>query len=630
MRWTIGVLSTLFFICSWGCASVDTGSSGDTDTDSDTDTDGDTDTDSDSDTDTDTDTDTDSDAGPDTDTDTDTDTGECGNDTIDSPELCDGTDLGGQDCGDFGFLDGGVLECGTDCDELLLDDCLNGCGNNLKEGSEACDGTDLDGQNCTNFGYTGGVLECETDCSDFNTGSCSDGCGNDSVETGEVCDGTDLNGETCATLGFTGGTLSCSAICDGYDVSACTGGCGNGVQETGEDCDAADLNGQSCTSQGYYGGTLACDSSCGFDFGACAGTCGDDTADTGDGEVCDGTDLNGTDCSDYGFYFGTLLCNGACSGFVTTGCSGFCGDNTANTGEGEVCDGTDLNGNTCVSEGYYGGTLTCNAGCSGFFYSSCTGYCGDGVVQTSEGEECDTSNLNGNTCSGAGFYYGTPTCTSCSVDDSSCSGYCGDGILDTTSPSTEVCDGTDFGSTTCSDYGYTSGYLVCDSACSTIDSSNCYGTCTATTATEAFEGSATGWTTVDGGDYTGDTWALGTGYCASGSCAYVDSDYWGGDLTETLISPEYTVGGCSTGTVSFYHYYNDYDSYDSAAFQIIVDGGSPITLQTWTSDASGTVSYSIGSYIAGATTVQFQWYYDDGGSWAWYWYVDDFSLSISS
>ena len=46
---------------------------------------------------------------------------------------------------------------------------------------------------------------------------------------------------------------------------------------------------------------------------------------------------------------------------------------------------------------------------------------------------------------------------------------CGNGRLEVG----EVCDGTDFGSTTCQDFGHPSGFLVCNPDCGSIDSSNC-------------------------------------------------------------------------------------------------------------------------------------------------------------
>ncbi len=55
---------------------------------------------------------------------------------------------------------------------------------------------------------------------------------------------------------------------------------------------------------------------------------------------------------------------------VDFGTSAICGNNLK---EGtEVCDGTDLGGQTCVSRGFSGGTLSCNGTCSAFVTTSCT------------------------------------------------------------------------------------------------------------------------------------------------------------------------------------------------------------------------------------------------------------------
>ncbi len=104
------------------------------------------------------------------------------------------------------------------------------CGNNTTETGETCDGTDLAGQSCTTQGFTGGTLACNSTCSGFDTSGCTTGggavCGNGVLETGEVCDGADLGGQTCQSQGFAGGTLSCNATCSGFDTSGCTtGGC---------------------------------------------------------------------------------------------------------------------------------------------------------------------------------------------------------------------------------------------------------------------------------------------------------------------------------------------------------------------------------------------------------------------
>ena len=99
-----------------------------------------------------------------------------------------------------------------------------------------------------------------------------------------------------------------------------------------------------------------------------------------------------------------------------------CGDGSA---EGvESCDGTDLGGADCLSLGFASGTLSCTAGC-GFDVSGCVGNpppdsCGDGVVDV--GEDCDQTNLNGETCATQGQFGGGLACgAGCVFDTSGCS-----------------------------------------------------------------------------------------------------------------------------------------------------------------------------------------------------------------
>lgn len=54
---------------------------------------------------------------------------------------------------------------------------------------------------------------------------------------------------------------------------------------------------------------------------------------------------------------------------VTVSATAVCGNNVKESGED--CDGSDLNGATCVSRGYTGGSLSCNSNCT-FNVSSCT------------------------------------------------------------------------------------------------------------------------------------------------------------------------------------------------------------------------------------------------------------------
>ena len=74
----------------------------------------------------------------------------------------------------------------------------------------------------------------------------------------------------------------------------------------------------------------------------------------------------------------------------------FCGNNVA---EGtELCDGTDLGGESCATQGFDTGTLFCNFDCDGFDTSSCRTYeCGNNICELSAGEDCVTcpSDCNG-------------------------------------------------------------------------------------------------------------------------------------------------------------------------------------------------------------------------------------------
>jgi hypothetical protein len=125
------------------------------------------------------------------------------------------------------------------------------------------------------------------------------------------------------------------------------------------------------------------------------------------GEDCDGADLGGEDCASQGFDEGTLGCTVECT-FDTAGCSTFTCGNGAIEGS-EVCDGAQLGGQTCVSQGYDMGALGCLAGCGGYDFGGCSNIvCGNGVVEM--GEICDGAQLGGQTCITQGFDGGNLGC----------------------------------------------------------------------------------------------------------------------------------------------------------------------------------------------------------------------------
>jgi hypothetical protein len=93
------------------------------------------------------------------------------------------------------------------------------CGNAIQEGVEDCDGNDLGGQSCEDFGFLTGFLACTGSCT-FDFDGCSN-CGNAQIDDGEVCDGADLGGQTCQSQGFSSGTLACGGNCTSFDTSGC-------------------------------------------------------------------------------------------------------------------------------------------------------------------------------------------------------------------------------------------------------------------------------------------------------------------------------------------------------------------------------------------------------------------------
>ncbi|MDQ3036567.1 MAG: lamin tail domain-containing protein [Myxococcota bacterium] len=200
--------------------------------------------------------------------------------------------------------------------------------------------------------------------------------------------------------------------------------------------------------------------------------CGDDVTDTG--EICDGADLGGRTCVDESFMSGVLGCAADCSAYDTTMCSSdpgaVCNDGMLEAPE--ECDGTELGGMDCEDVLGAGaiGALACESDCT-FDSSACT-LCGNGVIDT--GEACDGTALGGATCAGGG----TISCTAtCMLDMSLCT-TCGNGVID----AGEDCDGTELGGATCATRpGFMSGTLACAAGCA-FDVTMCRAAATPTAA----------------------------------------------------------------------------------------------------------------------------------------------------
>jgi hypothetical protein len=77
-----------------------------------------------------------------------------------------------------------------------------------------------------------------------------------------------------------------------------------------------------------------------------------------------------------------------------------CGDGVRNGAE--VCDGSDLDGETCTSQGFTDGALACNGTCDGFDTSTCS-LCGNTVCELfggGGGEDCLSCSIDCNSVQG--------------------------------------------------------------------------------------------------------------------------------------------------------------------------------------------------------------------------------------
>jgi hypothetical protein len=370
---------------------------------------------------------------------------------------------------------------------LLLSACKTtvttkgACGDGFLDPGEACDGAAFSVSECNDLGFhfQSGPITCLADCS-LNLAVCSGRCGDGELQAagGEHCEGGDLNGQSCQLLNLGGGALSCNDECH-FDTSGCetSAVCGDGtIHEPFEDCEDDDLQGETCQTLGYHGGALGCTQDCRYDLEPCEafGRCGDDEIQALYGERCEGTDLEGETCETLGWYGGTLLCGNDCN-YDETGCAavGRCGDGEIQTENGEECDGTGPGGISCVLIGYHAGLRVCTDACR-IDDSDCLTYgrCGDGIRQQ-QYEECEGVELGNNDCIFFGYYGGTLSCTTqCVYDLASCmaSGMCGDNIIQ----NGEICDGTNLVGNTCLSLGYEGGgTLGCLNTCLDFDRNGC-------------------------------------------------------------------------------------------------------------------------------------------------------------
>jgi hypothetical protein len=235
-------------------------------------------------------------------------------------------------------------------------------------------------------------------------------CGDGMRDEFERCDRPD-NG-TCNT-----GAGEVCGVTGTFRECICINTCGNNQLDVGEECDGA--GGSTCAALGFFDPdppTAVSCATCAFNTSVCeVGSCGDNFLAPrnelneknlpGLFEVCDGTDVGEETCVSLGFTRGDLKCKTDCSGFDISECEvGICGDNVLDAGE--ECDSGNANSNAP--------NAPCRPGCL-------LPRCGDGITDTSLNEQCDDANKSNNdrcligclaaTC-GDGFVCSAPGCTS--------------------------------------------------------------------------------------------------------------------------------------------------------------------------------------------------------------------------
>lgn len=197
--------------------------------------------------------------------------------------------------------------------------------------------------------------------------------------------------------------------------------------------------------------------------------CGDSTGEGGSGGDApggggssDGAGGSGAGVIDGGGGSGAGIIDGGGG----SGAGPACGDGTANGTED--CDSDDLDGQTCASQGFDEGALGCSDSCE-FDTSACVAFeCGDDEINGDD--ECDGDDLGGATCESQGFDAGTLGCLDrCTFDESQCVSFeCGDGTIN----GSDDCEENDLGGQTCVGLGYDAGMLACSDTCA-FDETNC-------------------------------------------------------------------------------------------------------------------------------------------------------------
>ncbi len=361
----------------------------------------------------------------------------CGNNILDANEDCDGALFANMK---------NVCPAGTTGTPVCVNCQITGCtpvtpsptskcGNNILETGEVCDGTDVGGKTCNDFiAGSQGTVSCQTDCLAYNATQCKlETCGNKSIDAGEDCDDTAFApGKDKCPDGYTG-----TPVCD---VNCTISGCTPIAKDCDDGASKCENNAVSQCAGGKWVEIQKCEYGCNGNVCNTEAPAGCNNNKLDAGEDCDGTLFaDGKDkCPDG--YTGTPVCNENC---VVTGCTPTqeekpkCGDGEVNQ-ESEECDGTKFAAGKDTCPDGYTGTPSCDAATckvTGCTPVTDTPKCGDGEVNQ-ESEECDGTKFAAGKDTCPSGYTGTPVCdpntckvTGCTEESSEIEIKCTDNVL---------------------------------------------------------------------------------------------------------------------------------------------------------------------------------------------------------
>jgi hypothetical protein len=213
-------------------------------------------------------------------------------------------------------------------------------------------------------------------------------------------------------------------------------------------------------------------------------------------------------------------------------------EETSSTGDGEST-GTSVADSTTADD-----TVTSTTGVATDDEStgSAPAECGNGIQEA--GEVCDGDDFGGSSCESLGFESGDLVCSSDCKNYSTAGCFiCGNGVVE----GAEACDGSVPVDVTCETEGFTEGTIACDARTCQFDTSEC---------TLCGDDVAEGNEDCDGQDLAGQTCESlgllgGDLACDAGSCMYVVSgcDSFIEDFESGAMGAYWTYGGNANWTI---------------------------------------------------------------------------------